>query len=820
MIRAFSRIGRRLLRTPTFTIVAVLTLALGIAANTAIFSVVRGVLLKPLPLDDPDRLVGVWHTAPGLNISILNMSPATYLTYREEGRVFEDVGLWNGGAASVTGIGEPERVRILIVTDGTLKLLRVNPVLGRTFSADDDSPKTPERVLLGNAYWQRKFGGDPNIIGKSVTVDGQPREIIGVLPANFSFLDQTPQLVVPFRFNRSELHVANFSYRGVARLKPGVTLEQANADVARLIPVLPDRFPMPPGLTRKMWDDVRIGPNVRPLAVDVIGDVGKVLWILLGTVGLVLLIACANVANLFLVRAEGRQQELAIHAALGAGSRRIAWELLSESLTLSLLGGLVGLGLADAGIRALVANAPSGLPRLNEIGIDPLVLLFTVGISLVAGLMFGAIPVLKFRKPNLTSALKEGGRASSTGRERHRVRNTLVVAEIALAVVLLVASGLMIRTFQAMRSVDPGFVRPQEVLTLRISIPSELIKDDEQAIRTEEQIVRRIEQIPGVKSVGLSSSITMDGNDSNDPIFVEDFPMAGEKLPPLRRFKWTTQNYFATMGNRIVAGRDFTWADNYSRASVVVVSENFAREYWKEPAAAIGKRIRQTPSNPWRTIIGVVGNERDDGVVRPAASIVYWPLLIDNYYRERAFAQRNVGIVVRTDRAGSPTLLKEVQTAVWAVNPNVPVANVRTLDQIFDASMAQTSFALVMLAIAATVALFLGVVGIYGVIAYVATQRTKEIGIRIALGAAASDVSGLFVRQGAMLAAIGIGCGVTAAALLTRAMSSLLFGVSALDPLTYVAVAIALGGTAVLASYLPARRAARVDPAEALRWDA
>ncbi len=820
MIRGFSRIARRLLRTPTFTAVAVLTLALGIAANTAIFSVVRGVLLKPLPFDDPDRLVGVWHTAPGLNIPILNMSPATYLTYREEGRVFEDVGLWNGGAASVTGLGEPERVRILVVTDGTLKLLHVNPVLGRTFNADDDSPRTPERVILGHAYWQRKFGGDPNAIGKSVSVDGRPREIIGVLPASFPFLDQTPQLVVPFRFNRSELHVANFSYRGVARLKPGITLEQANADVARLIPVLPDRFPMPPGFTRQMWDDVRIGPNVRPLSIDVIGDVGKVLWVLLGTVGLVLLIACANVANLFLVRAEGRQQELAIHAALGAGSRRIAWELLSESLALALLGGLAGLGLAYAGISALVANAPAGLPRLHEIGMDPLVLLFTAGISLLAGLLFGVIPVLKFRTPNLSSALKEGGRASSTGRERHRVRNTLVVAEIALAVVLLVASGLMIRTFQAMRSVDPGFVRPEQVLTLRISIPSELIKDDEQAIRTEEQIVRRLEQLPGVKSVGLSSSITMDGRDSNDPIFVEDFPVPNEKIPPLRRFKWTTQNYFATMGNRVVAGRDFTWSDIYSRASVVIISENFAREYWKEPAAAIGKRIRQTPKNPWRTIIGVVGNERDNGVARPAPSLVYWPLLIESYYNNKSFAQRNVGIVVRTDRAGSPTLLEEVQAAVWSVNPNLPLADVRTLDQIFAASMAQTSFALVMLTIAATVALFLGVVGIYGVIAYVATQRTKEIGIRIALGAATRDVSGLFVRQGAMLAAIGIACGVTAAALLTRAMSSLLFGVSTLDPLTYVAVAIALGGTAVLASYLPARRAARVDPAVALRWEA
>ena len=417
-----------------FTLIAVFTLALGIGANTAIFSVVRGVLLKPLPFDEPDTLVGVWHTAPGLSIPRLNMC-SVHVLHLPRGRtgVPGRRALERRLRDRSPAAGEPERVQALLVTDGTLSLLHVYPVLGRGFTAEDDSPKTPERVLLSHAYWQRKFGSDPAIVGKSVVVDGKPREIIGVLPQGFRFLDRSPQLVLPFRFNRPDLHAANFSYRGVARLKPGVTLEQANADVARLIPFIPDRFPMPPGFTRKMFEDVRMGPNVRPFSVDAIGDIGRVLWVLLGTVGLVLLIACANVANLFLVRAEARQQELAIHAALGAGSRRIAWELLSESLTLALAGGLVGLGLAYAGIRTLVANAPDGLPRVSEIGIDPLVLLFTLGISLLAGLLFGVIPVLKLahaaprlgaegRRPALERRARTASRAQWPRRRRNRPR--------------------------------------------------------------------------------------------------------------------------------------------------------------------------------------------------------------------------------------------------------------------------------------------------------------------------------------------------------------------------------------------------------------
>jgi putative ABC transport system permease protein len=808
---------RRLVRAPLFTSVAVATLALGIGANTAIFSVVRGVLLKPLPFDQPETLVGVWHTAPGIGVPLLNQAPAFYLTYREEGHTFEDIGLWDTTAVAVTGIGEPERVTALEVTDGTLAVLRVQPAIGRRFTAEDDSPRTPERVMLMHAYWERKFGSDPSVIGRQVMVDGSPREIIGVLPAGFRFLNATPQLVLPFRLNRAEVFVGNFSFQGIARLKPGVTIAQANADIARLIPLVVQRFPMPPGFTKQMFEEVHLGSNVRPLAQDVIGDAGRLLWVLLGTVGIVLLIACANVANLFLVRAEGRQQELAIHAALGAGSRRIAWELLSESLTLGLVGGALGLLLAYAGVRGLVAMAPAGLPRINDITIDPVVLLFTLAVSLFAGVLFGVIPVLKFATPRVASALNQGGRLGTASRQRHRARSALVVAEIALAVVLLVASGLMIRTFDAMRRVNPGFINPAQVLTMRVSIPESLIKDPERTARTHEQIARRLEQVPGVTSVGLTSAVAMEGVGETDPIFVEDFPGPGGRIPPLRRYKMIEGGYFTAMGNRLLAGRTLTWNDTYEQLPVVVVSENFAREYWKAPSAALGRRIRNTPDNPWRTIVGVVGDERDEGVAKPAPAIVYWPLMIKQFWSAPLSVQRSLTYAIRTERVKSPALLKEIQQAVWAVNGNLPVANVRTLADIMSASMAQTSFALVMLGIAASVALLLGIVGIYGVIAYVAAQRTKEIGIRIALGAVSRDVTGLFLRQGLLLASAGILIGLVAAGAATRVMSTLLYGVAALDPITYVAVAFGLGLTALLASYVPAARAARVDPADALR---
>jgi predicted permease len=602
--------------------------------------------------------------------------------------------------------------------------------------------------------------------------------------------------------NRAEANDVQFDFQVLARLKQGVTLPRANGDMARMISLLPPVFEV-----------LQLQPYVRPLADDVTGDIGRLLWILLAAVGVVLLIACGNVANLFLVRVEARQQELAMRTALGASRGRIARVLLSESVLLAIGGGGLGLVLAHAALGVLRRIAPADLPRVEEIGIDPTVLLFALSISVLSGALFGLFAVLRFGAPSVT-ALKEGGRSASDTRRRHRTRNALVVSQVALALMLMIASALMIRTFLAMRRVHPGFVRPEQVQTFRLAIPETLVSDPEQMARTHESIAERLAQVPGVVSVGISSSITMDGEDNGNPLHVEDFPVAEGAVPPLRRFKSLAPGYFEAMGNPVVAGRSITWTEVHERRPVVVVSEVLAREYWNDPARALGKRVRGSGGDQWYEIVGVAGVERDDGLNHPPAAIVYWPMLNDTYER------RTMAYAVRSDRVGAPGFLPELRRAVWSVNPAVPLAGVETLDEIQARSMAQTSFAMVMLAIAASVALLLGIVGVYGVIAYTATQRTREIGLRMALGAQIADVRNMFLRHGLQLTATGIALGIGAALVLTRLMSALLFGVAPMDRLSYVAVSAVLACVAFLATYLAARRATRVDPMIAMRADA
>jgi predicted permease len=579
------------------------------------------------------------------------------------------------------------------------------------------------------------------------------------------------------------------------------------------------RYPPFPGFSLKMFEDAKLAAALRPLRDELVGEIGSVLWVLMGTIALVLLIACANVANLLLVRAEGRHQELAIRSALGASRATIVRELLAESVTLGLFGGVVGLGVAYGALRLLLAVAPSTLPRLDEIGVDATVLLFTVLVSVLAGLLFGSVPVFKNVGSDVVGGLRGGGRTASHSRERHRARNTLVVIQVALALVLLVGSGLMIRTFQALRRVSPGFTRPAELQTLRIAIPRTQIADLTEVVRAEQAILDKLAAIPGVVSVGAASYVPMSANFWNDPIFAEDKVYTESQIPPLRHYKFVSPGLLKTMGSAVVAGRDITWTDVYGKHPIALVSESLARELWRDPQAALGKRIRENLRGEWREIVGVVSDSRDEGVDQKLSSIVFWPLLMAKFEGDEVFAQRSLTYVVRSARTGSSGFLNEISRAVWAVNPNLPLASVRTQQELFDRSMSRTSFTLVMLAIAGGMALLLGIAGVYGVISYAVSQRTREIGIRIALGARHGEVTRMFVGHGLRLAAIGIACGVAAAAAMTRLITSLLFDVRAFDPLTYLAVSVGLVTAAVLASAVPALQAATVDPVDALRME-
>lgn len=621
---------RVLRKSPGFTVVAIITLAIAVGANTVIFSLVNGVLLKPLDYPNPDQLIAVDHSSQQLGLKKLGIAPWLYFVYREQNTTLEDIGAYDADELDVTGAGVPEHVRVLDVTDGTLPLLGVRPILGRLFTRQDDSPGAAQTVVLTYPYWQERFGGASSAIGRSITVGGVSMEIIGVLPQAFHFLDEKdPSLILSMQWDRTTTTLGSFEGNAIARLKPGVSVQQATADLGRLVPVAARTFPPPAGLSASYFQsDYR--PMLIPLKDEVIGNVQNVLWILLASTILVLLVACANVANLLLVRVEGRQHEFAIRYAIGAARKGISANIFFESSLLGLAGSLIGLLLALGAMRVIASLGATNIPRIRDVGIAPSVLVFTVAIAVTASLSIACVPILKSTSPDLISDLREAGRGMSEGRKRQGTRKALVMLQVAVSVVLLICSGLMIRTFRAMTNVSPGFTSPGTVQTFGFYIPDTEIPDTsaELVIRMDEAIVHKIGSVPSVSSVSIGRSVPMDNNDANNPVYLQNRSYGESEVPPASRFNYVAPGFFSTLGTQLLVGRDFAWTDLYDKKLVVIVSKSFATQYWPQPQDALGQRIRVLSTDPWREIIGVTEDVHYDGVEKPSPSMVYWPLLM------------------------------------------------------------------------------------------------------------------------------------------------------------------------------------------------
>jgi putative ABC transport system permease protein len=804
---------RKLVRSPGFTLVAALTLALGIGATTAIFSVVNAVLLRPLPFHQPERLVGLWHSAPGIGIDQFEQSEGTYLTYRDETHSFTGIAAYRVGAVNLSATETPERVGAAEVTASFAPVLGVQPVLGRWIAEEEDAPGRSPVAVIGEGLWRRRFGGDRGIIGRAIRIDGVSHEIVGIMPGTFRFPNAETQLWTPMAIDRARAAAFDFNMNVIARLETGISHEDAQRDLQRVIPRLIERYPT--FITKEMFAGMRLSTIVHSLRDDVVGDVARVLWVILGTAGFVLLIACANVANLFVVRSEGRQKEVAVRTALGAGTRDVVRFALAESLLLAALGGIAGLSVAVLGTRLLAQLGPQSLPRLAELSIDSRVMAVAALVTVLAGLLFSLFPVLRYRVMSLAVALKESGRGATSGRERHRTRSALVVAQVALALVLLAGAGLMARSFSELRRVDPGF-DPSNVLTVRLALTGGAHADDAARARFYSQLVDRVRSIPGVREAAIISKLPLlpDGN-NNTAAFIEDQNLGPNDLPGVYPHVQISDGYFETMGISLLAGRSFETRERERGSDGVVISEALARKVWKDPLRALGRRVRTTPRTPWYTVIGVVKDVHSTSLDQTADEMVYYPMR-PAAGDTVAAVRSNMSVVLRT--AGDPMgALAAVRREVAALDAGLPLFNVRTMDDVMRASTARTSFTLLLLSIASAVALVLGAVGIYGVISYLVSLRTREIGVRMAFGARARDVGWLVTRQGLVLAAIGVVIGVGASIVVTRALGSLLYGVAPGDPLTLGAAALALLVAAVAASALPALRATRMDPVQALR---
>jgi predicted permease len=799
------RYGVRMLwKNKGFTAVAVIALALGIGANSAIFSVVNTVLLRPLPYREPERLAMVWEDNSKIGYPRDTPAAANYVDWRDQNQVFEGMAATADQSFNLTGAGEPERFEGKRVSANFFSLLGVEPQLGRAFMPEEDVPGANKVVVLSHGLWQRRFGSDPGLVGKSVTLNGEGYTVIGVMPAGFQFLSQDVGMWVPIAFTPQQAASRGSHYlRVVARLKPGVTAERAQAEMSTIAARLQQQYPE---------QNTDLGATVVPLHEEVVGNIRPALLVLLGAVGFVLLVACANVANLLLARAAVRQKEIALRTALGASRLRLVRQFLTESALLAALGGLVGLLISVWGVTLLKSFIPENISQVRAIAVDARVLGFTVLVTLLTGLVFGLAPAVQASRFNLNETLKEGGRDAAATRGGNRIRGVLVVAEVAVSLVLLVGAGLLINSFMRLRSVDPGF-RTDKLLTMSVVLPQQKYPDRARRAAFYTDMIRRVEALPGVRSAGVTNWIPLVSQGDSNGYTIEGQPAPTGK-PHIIVTRVVSPHYFDTMGIRLVQGHGFEEGrDRIDSPCVVVVGESVVRKYWPNESP-LGKRLWPgTPQTPeeWCQVVGVVKDVRQFDLTSEVR-----PQLYLSYEQFGFFAPRH--LVVSTE--GDPLALAgAVRKTVWEVDRDQPVSNVSTMEDVLAESIARQRFSTLLLGVFAGVALLLAAVGIYGVMSYSMAQRTREIGIRMALGAQKWDVLKLAVGQGLKLVAIGVGLGLVGALALTRVMSSLLYGVSATDPLTLVTISLVLGAVALLASYLPARRAAKVDPLIALRYE-
>jgi predicted permease len=802
------RYGARMLaRNRGFTVVAVIALALGIGANSAIFSVVNTVLLRPLPYKDPEQLVMVWEegTPQGQGLPINSVSAANYVDWRDQNQVFANMAVIGRVTFNLTGSGEPERLDGRRVSANLFELLGVEPQVGRKFSAEEDSPGANRVVILSHGLWQRRFGAQSDIIGKHLTLSGETREVVGVMPPWFQFPSRDDQLWVPIAFGPQQAaNRGNNSYEVIARLKPGVTREQAEAEMDAITARLQQQYP----------DVVKTkGSVVIPLHEQLVGDIKPALLILLGAVGFVLLVACANVANLLLARAAVRHKEIAVRLALGARRWRLVRQLLTESLLLSAMGGAVGLLLAIGGVNLLKAFIPDNVSQVTEVSVDANVLAFTLGVSLLTGLIFGLVPALQTSRFDLNDALKEGGRDSSAGQHGNHIRNLLVVGEVAVSLVLLIGAGLLIHSFVRLRSVDPGF-RTDNLLTMRIALPRLKYPDHPRRTAFFEELLSRVQRVPGVRSAAVANWIPLTLQGDTFGISVEGRPDPGAQEMPDVVTRVVSFDYLNTMGIQLLRGRHFDdQQDRTDSAPVAIISETTARRLWPDEDP-LGKRLRPGGADseePWITVIGVAEDVRQFELTAEPRLQMYLANVQPSYFVPGH-------LVVRTD-IDPMSLAGAVRQAVWEIDKDQPVSDVRSMDQIFAESIAHQRFSMVLLGTFAAVAMLLGTVGIYGVMSYTVAQRKHEIGVRMALGAGTGNVVSLIVGHGLKLTLIGVVVGLAAAFVLSRVMQSLLFGITATDPATFIAIPLVLMAAATLASYVPARRASKIDPVIALRYE-